>query len=413
MNELKQRLPKYRLHKRSGHALVVLDGREIYLGKHGTSESLERYNREIAQWLQRGGSSGTETRDEITVAEVMAAYLKYAKGYYVKDGKPTREYEIIREVCRKILPLYSKEKASNFGPLALKTVRQTMIDEDWSRRYINKQMDRIKRMFRWAAAEELIPASIPQTLQMVQGLKKGRTQAREIEPVLPVADSIVERTLEYLPEVPADMVRLQRFTGMRPQEVTILRPSDVDRSGDVWTYTPSSHKTQHQGKQRTIFIGPKAQAVLLRYLVHGPGECCFQPRDSEAKRRAALHEARRTPKRTGNRPGKNRARKPRKKPGTCYSTGSYRRAIHRACDQAFPHPTLCERNQTDMSEAELEDFRAWQSSHRWSPNQLRHAAATEIRSKFGLEEAQVILGHSQADVTQVYADRAGRTWHRL
>ena len=48
---------------------------------------------------------------------------------------------------------------------------------------------------------------------------------------------------------------------------------------------------------------------------------------------------------------------------------------------------------------------AWGKSHRWSPNQLRHAAATEIRKRFGLEASQVVLGHSRADVTQVYAAR--------
>jgi len=41
----------------------------------------------------------------------------------------------------------------------------------------------------------------------------------------------------------------------------------------------------------------------------------------------------------------------------------------------------------------------------WSPNQLRHSAATEIRLRFGLEAAQVALGHSKAEVTQVYAER--------
>ena len=48
-------------------------------------------------------------------------------------------------------------------------------------------------------------------------------------------------------------------------------------------------------------------------------------------------------------------------------------------------------------------LKAWQSEHRWSPNRLRHAAATEIRREVGLEEAQIILGHSRADVTQIYA----------
>ena len=42
---------------------------------------------------------------------------------------------------------------------------------------------------------------------------------------------------------------------------------------------------------------------------------------------------------------------------------------------------------------------------KWSPNRLRHTAATEIRRTFGLEAAQVALGHSQADVTQIYAEK--------
>ena len=41
----------------------------------------------------------------------------------------------------------------------------------------------------------------------------------------------------------------------------------------------------------------------------------------------------------------------------------------------------------------------------WHPNQLRHLFATEVRQAYGLEAAQVLLGHSRADVTQVYAAR--------
>ena len=55
-----------------------------------------------------------------------------------------------------------------------------------------------------------------------------------------------------------------------------------------------------------------------------------------------------------------------------------------------------ERLREDPSATKIED---------WSPNQLQHAAATEIRRKFGLEAAQVVLGHSSADITQVYTER--------
>jgi integrase len=41
----------------------------------------------------------------------------------------------------------------------------------------------------------------------------------------------------------------------------------------------------------------------------------------------------------------------------------------------------------------------------WSPYQLRHLYATQVRAKYGLEAAQVALGHKTADVTQIYAER--------
>ncbi len=64
------RLPKYRKHKRSGNALVVLNGQEVYLGKHGTKASKEKYNRLMAEWLQSGCQS-CNSQQEITVTEVM------------------------------------------------------------------------------------------------------------------------------------------------------------------------------------------------------------------------------------------------------------------------------------------------------------------------------------------------------
>lgn len=38
-------------------------------------------------------------------------------------------------------------------------------------------------------------------------------------------------------------------------------------------------------------------------------------------------------------------------------------------------------------------------------HQIRHTHATEVRRQFGLEAAQVALGHSQAQITEVYAER--------
>ena len=50
-------------------------------------------------------------------------------------------------------------------------------------------------------------------------------------------------------------------------------------------------------------------------------------------------------------------------------------------------------------------MKRWRKAHHWHPNRLRHSYATKVRKAHGLEAAQVLLGHSRADVTQVYAAR--------
>ena len=398
-------LPKYRKHRASGQAIVTLSGVDHYLGPHGTKTSKRQYDRVMAEWLQNDRHLLLSQGDGITIVELCARYWKFAKGYYVKDGRCTRVTPAIKCALRYLKERYGETPAVEFGPLALKAVRERMVDDELSRRYTNDHISRIVRMFKWAVGEQLVPATVHQTLAIVPSLRRGRTEAHETAPVLPVEDSTVEATLPHMSAAVADMVRLQRLTGMRPAEICILRPCDLDRSGEVWTYKPESHKTEHHGRDRTIFIGPKAQEVLLRYLARDAQAYGFRPCDSEAKRLAENEAGRKTPLSCGNVRGSNRKRKPKHKPGERYTTDSYRRAIHRACDKAFPHPKLGYATKSFFTDGQMAELRTWQTQYRWSPNRLRHTAATEIRRDFGLEAAQVILGHSQANVMQVYAER--------
>ena len=41
----------------------------------------------------------------------------------------------------------------------------------------------------------------------------------------------------------------------------------------------------------------------------------------------------------------------------------------------------------------------------WHLNKLRRSKATEVRAVYGLEGAQVVFGHTRANVTEVYAER--------
>jgi integrase len=387
MPRLTNAVPKYRKHRASGQAVVTLNGRDVYLGPWKSRASRIEYDRLIGEWTQNGRSLPKEPGTDLTVSELIAAYWQYVQAYYVKDGRPTDEQAGIRAAMRHLRATYGHRPVSEFGPLALKAVRQRMIDAGNSRGYVNQNVGRIKRAFRWAAAQEMVPVSTYQSLATVDGLRQGRCAARETNGVLPIDEQTIQATLQHLSQTVGDMVRLQRLCGCRPEEVCNIRPCDVDRSGEVWTYMPTTHKTQHRGRERVIFLGPKAQQLLRPYLLRAADAFCFSPAEAEKARREELHANRKTPLQYGNRPGTNRRRNPARKPNNHYSTESYRRAVHRACDKA--------------------------GVERWGVNRLRHAAGTEVRSKFGLEAAQVTLGHARADVTQVYAERDAELARRV
>jgi integrase len=376
---LKEALPKYRKHKASGQAVVTIQGQDFYLGPWNTKASRVEYDRVIAEYLAAGRqlpAKGGEAAD-LTLVEILARYKKYAKAYYRKNGKSTGEWENVEYAIKPLLRLYGHTPIRDFGPLALKAVRQKMIESGLTRQGVNARINRIKRVLRWAVSEELAPALLVQALATVAGLEAGRTSAPETAPVTPVADDVIEKTLPHLPAVVADMVRFQRLVGCRPGEVCVIRPCDVDRTGDVWRYVPESHKCEHHNKQRIIFVGPRAQAILLPYLLRDAETRCFTPIDSERKRMAAM----RANRKTKVQPSQVNRAKPnsKRKAGGLYTTGGYAYAIRRACDKANIEP--------------------------WSPNRLRHTAATVLRSKYGIEASRTVLGHASPDTTLIYAER--------
>ena len=263
MPRLTRSVPKYRKHKASGQAIVTPEGNDFYLGTHGSQASLNEYDRLVGEWQSNGRRLPSKQSEEVpTIAQLLIAYWRHAESYYVKDGEPTDELASIKVALRFVRRVYEDFLVSDFGPLALENIQQQMVQSGHSRKYINKNVGRIKRCFKWGVAKELVPVTVYQALATVNGLRRGKTQAYEPSPVLPVDAATIEATKLHVPPVVADMIEFQRLTGCRPGELFILRPCDVDRSTGVWRYTPSSHKTEHHGRQRTICIRPKAQDVL-------------------------------------------------------------------------------------------------------------------------------------------------------
>ena len=89
MPKLTNSTPENRKHRASGQAVVNLDGKDFYLGPHGTKTSKLEYDRLIGEWLANGRTLPAGPGNTMTVAQLSAAYWKFAKGYYVKNGKPT------------------------------------------------------------------------------------------------------------------------------------------------------------------------------------------------------------------------------------------------------------------------------------------------------------------------------------
>jgi integrase len=399
-NTREKALPSYRRHRQSGQAIVTLtDGagnrRDVLLGKYGTAASRQEYVKVIGEWQANGRQLPTKDKvSDLTVTELIDRYWPWVRSYYRRpDGTETQEVTGFLYTLRPLRHLYGRTLARDFGPLALKAVRELMVhgydhpkhgpQPALSRGTTNQRVKRIRRMFKWAVENELVPATTLHGLQAVQGLKRGRSDARETEPVKPVSRAVVEDTLPLLRPMQADMVWLQLETGCRPGELVVMRAIDIDMTGKVWLYRPAQHKTLHHNHSRIVPIGPRGQDIIRRYLVADTTAYLFSPARMMEERRAALRLARKTKVQPSQRD--RRKAMPKKKPGCVYLVSSYDRAIAEAI----------KRYNAGRPEAE--------HIPHWHPHQLRHTRALELKREAGLDVARAVLGHKSPTLTEHYA----------
>jgi integrase len=362
MPALTRRLPRYCHHKATNRAVVYLDGKAVYLGPFDSPESKARYKAVIAEWLAQRALDDKQPEKAaapdprpLTVTQLALRFKRHSESYY----KGSREVDNLRDAIRPARALFGRWLASEFGPTQLRRVREEMVKADLSRSVINSRVNRIRRMFKWAVAEELIRPDVLDRLRALEPLRHGRG-GKEHPPIRPVAWKDVEAILPHLPEMVRAMVLFGWHTGARPAEITTLTTGMIDQSGDVWVARFASHKTAHHGATRELLIGPKAQSALAPWLLpKKTDEPVFSPRrvdDRQARRRG------------------------RRLPGRYYSRCGFAQVVARACDRAgIPI---------------------------WTPNRLRHAAATRLRDLHGIEAAQVALGHARPDTTLIYSSAA-------
>jgi integrase len=309
------------------------------------------------------------------VAVLAARYLLHAGTYYRDaDGKQTGEVTHAEIAFEMLLRLHRDTPTDQVHIADLLAVRQALIEHrpdhkqgrqapnGLSRRTINDRMARIKRLFRWGVEQRLVPGSTWHELSALRGLPKGRSGVRDNPPIEAVPWSLVEAVLPFLVPTIADAVQLQWWSGMRPAEVLAMTRRQLDTNGTTWLYKLAKHKGSWRDRERIVALGPKAQEILrsrLRLEQDGP---LFSGRDAWNEHRQRQRAARATGETRQMRERDRRAAAHAALVAEQLTVDEYRRAIHRACDDA--------------------------EVPRWSPHRLRHAAGTRIAKEAGIDAVQ-------------------------
>lgn len=297
----------------------------------------------------------------LKLSELCDLYLAHCRVYYRKpSGRPTREANNVADAMRPLLEIAANLPAIELSPKLLRELQQHQITTSTvARTTINARINRVRRMARWAAEMEYLPADLPHKLAIVSPLKRGRTLAPESPGVCCVPWADVEATIlalfdeatkQTVPAYKLSRIRLATliefhwWTGCRPGEACRASKSTIDTSGDVWVFRPDEHKSEHHGHPRVIAIGPKGQDALRPWWDRCTTDWLFCGRS-----------------------------------GGPLSENGYGQAVRR----------VNERNKL----------------RGWNPGQIRHSAGTRLRREAGgLDPVRAQLGHRRTSTTEIYAD---------
>jgi hypothetical protein len=127
--------PKYRLHRQSGQAVITLPDavtgrrRDFLLGQHLSPASKTEYKRLVFEWETNGRRlPADEAAADLTVAELIDRLWEHVESYYRHpDGTQTGEVNCFTYALRPLNFLHGATAAVEFGPLALKAVRELMV----------------------------------------------------------------------------------------------------------------------------------------------------------------------------------------------------------------------------------------------------------------------------------------------
>lgn len=379
------RVPKLRRNG-DGRAFVEYKKRRHYLGVYGTSAAEQAYQRFLAE-IFGGTVAALPARSPMSIAMAVSAYIEHARTYYSRDGRPTKEYQNVLNALSPLVPMYPELPVSQFGPRHLAQLQQRMVLLGWRHRVVNARLGRVRRMFRWLVQHEYIDGTQLQSLMAVPGLRRGQLGVKPSRKVKPVALEHVNAVVPFVSPTTAAMIQAQLWCGMRPAEVCVMRPCDIDRSGDIWIYRPAQHKGDWLDKECVKAVPRFVQPIISPFLERPESDYLFKPIESirwHAAQRASANERKHPvyPCELRRRQKSRERAEVEKRPR--YDSTSYYRAVVRGIDKArsagveLPH---------------------------WHPHQLRHAIADYVSETMGEQAAQRWLWHERLETTAIYTEK--------
>ena len=372
------RIPQIR--KDRNYAVIYVDGEKIVLGRYDSPEAARNYQKFLAEWDANPTLASTNLKN-VTVERLCRLFLQWA------ETNDPSHYGSLKTACRTVLEVYSGHPVDILDSAAFLVLQKRFVLQGHSRKHCNTLVNYIRSMLKWGVPHKLVSVSLYEESKTVPPLKFGKTAAPETVDRDAVPDEIVERTLPHLLPTVADMVRVQRQTGMRPGELVCMRVGDIDCSGDVWIYEPGKHKNTWRGQKRPIPLRKQVQDILTpRMIGKQPGDPIFSPKETlreRVRRDATQRKSKITP---SQRKRKERAAmNPKRKANEFYKPQSYGQSIEYAIFRA---------NKCLPVDQQIEH---------WVPYQLRHSMGTEIVKLTGNEYiAKAVLGHQDIRTTRRY-----------
>lgn len=348
------RFPPYprREHKGSGQARVKIDGRHVYLGVFGSPASYTRYQQLMAQWTAaqdvRANTPApplNKAAINLTVADVVASFLLWAEKNYSARG---RELHNFRLAVKPLLELFGTDLASSLDALCLERLRDSFPGRGWNQTTSNRRLSRIKTLWKWAERNQLVPRGSAAHLATVRGLAINKPGVRGKRTRRHPTEDEVNKVALAMSVRAGTALQVQWLTGMRTSEVLMMRAGDIDRSGDVWLYTPGMHKNDWRGQERVVPLSLRCQALLRPLLGEEPGEWLFRPLYKNG----------------------------RPKPGVRYDTHTFGQAVRRGIAAAKVQPFEC--------------------------YDLRHGAKMRFTREFGVDVARSLLGQKSIESVAHY-----------